>query len=87
MWFFIDVNGNPIIVSAIVTYRIVDTVRAGLDVGNVQEYLQSQALAVLKRVCSKYPYEAREGHSLQHGKHGFQSLLTSRAGNTFLHRT
>ena len=31
-------------VSGIVTYRIVDSVKAGLDVWNVQSYLQSQAV-------------------------------------------
>ena len=62
----VDLNGNPITVSAVVTYRIVDAVRAGLDVGDVPSYLSSQALATLKRICSQYPYESRDGHSLQH---------------------
>jgi len=61
----VDANGNPIIVSGIVTYKIVHTIRAAFDVGNVQDYLERQALACLKKVCSKYPYESKDGHSLQ----------------------
>jgi len=61
----VDANGNPIIVSGIVTYKIVNTIRAAFDVGNVPDYLERQALACLKKVCSRYPYESKDGHSLQ----------------------
>jgi len=61
----VDLNGNPIIVSGIVTFQIVDSVRAAFDVDNVHDYLEKQAVAVLKKVCSRYPYESKDGHSLQ----------------------
>jgi len=61
----VDLNGNPIIVSGIVTFQIVDSIRAAFDVDNVNAYLEKQALAVLKKVCSRYPYESKDGHSLQ----------------------
>jgi len=61
----VDLNGNPIIVSGIVTFQIVDTIKAAFDVPNVNDYLEKQALAVLKKVCSRYPYESKDGHSLQ----------------------
>jgi len=60
----VDLNGNPIIVSGIVTFQIVDTIKAAFDVQNVNDYLEKQALAVLKKVCSRYPYESKDGHSL-----------------------
>jgi len=61
----VDLNGNPIIVSGIVTFQIIDTIKAAFDVQNVNDYLNKQALAVLKKVCSRYPYESKDGHSLQ----------------------
>jgi len=61
----VDLNGNPIIVSGIVTFQIIDTIKAAFDVQHVNDYLEKQALAVLKKVCSRYPYESKDGHSLQ----------------------
>jgi len=61
----VDANGNPIIVSGVATFKIVDTVKAAFDVQNLNEYMERQAMATLKRVCSKYPYESKDGISLQ----------------------
>jgi len=61
----VDQNGNPIIVSAVVTYNIIDTVKAAFSVLNVNDYMERQAVACLKKVCSQYPYESKDGHSLQ----------------------
>jgi len=61
----VDANGNPIIVSGVVTFKIVDTIKAAFDVQNVNDYMERQAMATLKKVCSKYPYEAKDGVSLQ----------------------
>jgi len=61
----VDANGNPIIVSGVVTFKIVDTVKAAFDVQNVNDYMERQAMATLKKVCSKYPYESKDGVSLQ----------------------
>lgn len=60
-----DGNGNPIIVSGIVTFSFADAKKAGLEVENAHEFVRSQAMAVLKQVASKYPYESREGASLK----------------------
>jgi len=61
----VDKNGNPIIVSGVVTYRIVDTIKAAFDIENLDDYMNRQAMATLKKVCSKYPYESKDGVSLQ----------------------
>jgi len=61
-----DFKGNPLMVSGVVTYVVVDSRKAALDVQNVNSYIQTQAMAVLKRIASMYPYEAKEGeHSLK----------------------
>jgi len=61
----VDLNGNPIIVSGILTFQVVDTIKAAFAVQYVNTYLEKQALAVMKKVCSRYPYESKTGHSLQ----------------------
>jgi len=61
----VDANGNPIIVSGVATFKITNTMKAAFDVENPNEYMERQAMATLKRVCSKYPYESKDGISLQ----------------------
>jgi len=61
----VDANGNPIIVSGIATFKVVDTIKAAFNVQNVNDYMNRQAMATLKRVCSRYPYESKDGVSLQ----------------------
>lgn len=60
-----DGNGNPIVVAGVVTYRFVDTQKAALEVEEAPGFVKTQALAVLKQLCSRYPYESREGESLK----------------------
>jgi len=71
----LDRNGNPIVVSGVVTFVITDSIRAAFDVINYRGYLENQAVAVLKRVCSKYPYECRTGKSLQSESEEVSRLL------------
>ena len=60
-----DGNANPILVAGVVTYRFVDSIKAALEVEDAEGYVKTQALAVLKQVCSRYPYESKEGESLK----------------------
>ena len=55
----VDVKGNPLIVSGVVTFQIIDTKKAALDVRQWQSYLNTQAEVVLKQICSSHPYESR----------------------------
>jgi hypothetical protein len=57
----VDGRGNPLDVSGIVSFIIVDSKKAAIDIANYREYIANQALAVMKSVCSKYPYESPEG--------------------------
>ena len=60
-----DLNGNPILIAGVCTFQVVDTVKAALEVEHYMEYVKTQAMAVLKQVASKYPYESKDGHSLK----------------------
>ena len=46
----LDGNGNPIIVSAILTYKFVNSKRALLNVADAHAYVIQQGTAVLKQV-------------------------------------
>lgn len=60
-----DGNGNPIVIAAVVTYRHVDSKKVALDIEDAHGFVKTQAMAVLKQVASKYPYESPDGHSLK----------------------
>ncbi|MDB5335511.1 MAG: domain / Band 7 family protein [Planctomycetaceae bacterium] len=60
-----DGNGNPIIIAAVVTYRYVNSKKVTLDIQDAHGFVKTQAMAVLKQVASKYPYESPNGHSLK----------------------
>lgn len=56
----IDKKGNPLLLSAIVVYRIEDPIRASLEVQNVRSFLSSMGEAVLKQIAALYPYETTD---------------------------
>jgi regulator of protease activity HflC (stomatin/prohibitin superfamily) len=60
-----DKNGNPIIIAAVCTYQVKDTVKAALNIENYESYIKTLAMAVLKQVASKYPYESPDSHCLK----------------------
>jgi len=60
-----DKNGNPINIAAICTYQVKDTIKAALNIEDYESYIRTQAIAVLKQVASKYPYESQDNHCLK----------------------
>jgi len=54
----IDKKGNPLLLSAIVQYRIVDPVKACLEVQNSRSFVCSMGEAILKQIAALYPYES-----------------------------
>jgi len=52
-----DLKGNPLQLSAIVTFRYVNSKRACIDVEHAFNYIRNQATSVLKNVASQYAYE------------------------------
>ena len=57
----LDNDGNPLVVSAVVQYQIVDTYRAAIEINYLEGLLYSHAEATLKQVIGQYPYDAEEG--------------------------
>lgn len=59
-----DGQGNSLVVSGIITYRVVDSAKACLDMmdhGALDKYIRTQAHAALKRVASRFPYVSYDG--------------------------
>jgi len=61
----IDLNGNPLIINGILSFRIRNSKKAALDVSYVDDFVKTQGLAALKQVVCRYPYEAEDGHCLK----------------------
>jgi len=57
-----DVIGNPLVISGVVSYRVVDPTRAALDIINLPTFVKTNAHATLKRVASLFPYETTATH-------------------------
>ena len=73
----VEAHGNPIQVSAVVVYRVVDAAKALIDVQGYQSFVMSQTSSVLKMVCSRFPYESRtEEPSLKQESPAILAALT-----------
>lgn len=61
-----DAKGNPLLLSGVVTYRVVNAQKAALNVTSYSSFINTQGLTVMKKVAALYPYEAKAGeHSLK----------------------
>lgn len=58
----VELNGNPVEISAVVVYRVDDTYKAAIHVESYHKFLDDQAGAVIKRVASRFPYESADEH-------------------------
>lgn len=55
-----DANGSPIVIQAVVVWRILDTAEACFEVENYQSYLRIQSEAALRNTTAQFPYEASQ---------------------------
>jgi len=58
----LDLKGNPVVVSGVVFWQVEGVKASLLNVENVYQYVNTTAMATLKQVVSKYPYEDDEIH-------------------------
>merc|ERR1712224_1074758 len=58
----LDLKGNPVVVSGVVFWQIEGIKASVLNVQNVYQYVNTTAMATLKQVVSKYPYEDDDSH-------------------------
>lgn len=53
-----DLNGNPVMIGAIVVWQVADTAKATFAVEDVEEFIHSQAESALRHVATTHPYGA-----------------------------
>ncbi|MGM0328640.1 SPFH domain-containing protein [Enterococcus sp. AZ084] len=52
-----DLDGNPIEISAVVVFRVVDSAKALFDVANYHQFVEIQSETALRHIASQYPYD------------------------------
>ncbi|MFD0861182.1 SPFH domain-containing protein [Sungkyunkwania multivorans] len=59
-----DKIGNPIMISTILVWRVLDTYKAAFDVDDYKNFVRVQTDAAVRKLASMYPYDnfADEGH-------------------------
>lgn len=59
-----DKRGNPIEISAVIVWKIVDTAQATFDVDDYQKYVMVQAESAVRHLATSYAYDNTEGEEL-----------------------
>lgn len=52
-----DLNGNPVMIGAIIVWQVADTAKATFAVEDVDEFIQSQSESALRHVATSHPYD------------------------------
>jgi hypothetical protein len=55
-----DANGNPIVISAVITWQIRDAAQAAFDVEDYKGFVDIQAETAVRHVASVFPYDSYE---------------------------
>jgi regulator of protease activity HflC (stomatin/prohibitin superfamily) len=55
-----DMDGNPIEMSAVVVWHIVDTAQATFQVDDYEKFARTAAEAAIRKLAMSYPYDAHE---------------------------
>lgn len=53
-----DANGNPIMIAAVVVWRVTDTARAVFGVDDYDDYVRIQSESAVRQLARSYPYDA-----------------------------
>lgn len=52
-----DSDGNPVEISAVVVFKVVDTAKALFDVDRYQEFIEIQSETAIRHIATQYPYD------------------------------
>ncbi|MDN6639203.1 MAG: SPFH domain-containing protein [Tetragenococcus sp.] len=52
-----DLDGNPIEISAVIVFKVVDTGKALFDVDYYQDFVEIQSETAIRHIASQYPYD------------------------------
>ena len=57
-----DLNGNPVMIGAIIVWQVADTAKATFSVEDVEEFIHSQSESALRHVATSHPYDGGTAH-------------------------
>jgi hypothetical protein len=52
-----DSDGNPIEISAVIVFKVVDTAKALFDVDRYQDFVEIQSETAIRHIATQYPYD------------------------------
>ncbi|MBO0471123.1 SPFH domain-containing protein [Enterococcus sp. DIV0242_7C1] len=52
-----DSDGNPVEISAVIVFKVVDTARALFDVDRYQDFVEIQSETAIRHIATQYPYD------------------------------
>ncbi len=55
-----DRDGNPVDISAVVVWRVVETAEALLEVDDYEHYVAIQSESALRKLASRHPYDSED---------------------------
>lgn len=55
-----DLDGNPVEISAVIVFKVVDTGKALFDVDYYQDFVEIQSETAIRHIASQYPYDTFE---------------------------
>lgn len=59
-----DLDGNPIEISAVIVFKVVDTAKALFDVDHYQDFVEIQSETAIRHIASQYPYDTFEDNDI-----------------------
>ena len=59
-----DSDGNPIEISAVVVFKVVDSAKALFSVDNYKDFVAIQSETALRHIASQYPYDTFEAQDI-----------------------
>lgn len=60
-----DKQGNPIMIAAVVVWKVADTFRAAFDVENFEKFVEIQSESALRKMAMEYSYDNFEDEKAQ----------------------
>ncbi len=73
-----DANGNPVLIAAVVVWRVTDTARATFGVDDFNDYVEIQSESAIRQSARSYPYDS-------FGEDGDQTTLIGDTGEVNSH--
>lgn len=55
-----DSKGNPVVIGAVIVFKVVDSAKASFDVDQYEQFVEIQSESAIRHVATEYPYDTFE---------------------------